>query len=138
MAASCVAIVSSSIELGTGYELCDETTHTLGGSIGGSDHLVAIVRVVSLEVPPLIGDDRHTEDADTRMASHNHLRRRAHANRIGTDRLPILILCGRLVGRTREAYVDTLLERQLLLLSDGLSERNQLKSKSWRSRRVST
>ena len=59
------------------------------------------------------------------MASHNHLRRRAHADRISADRLPILILCGRLVGGTREAYVDTLLERQLLLLGDGLSERNQ-------------
>ena len=29
---------------------------------------------------------------------------------IGTDRLPILILCGRLIGGSREAYVDTLLE----------------------------
>ena len=94
MAASCVAIVSSSIgELGTGYELCDEGTHTLGGSIGGSDHLVTIVRIVSLEVPPLVGDDRHAEDTDTRMASHNHLRRRTHADRISAYSLPILILC---------------------------------------------
>ncbi len=62
------------------YEFAEDAAHTVGGSVGGAYDIVTIVDEVIIEVPAFIGDDRHTEDADTSVTCNDDLGHGAHAD----------------------------------------------------------
>ena len=65
-------------------EFAEDAPHTVGGGISGTDHIVAVIDEVVIEVPPFVRDHRHTEDTDTSMASYDHLRYGTHTDGITT------------------------------------------------------
>ena len=54
-------------------ELAEDASHAIGGGISGTDHIVAVIDEVIIEVPPFVRDHRHTEDTDTSVTSYDHL-----------------------------------------------------------------
>lgn len=73
-----------------------------------------------------VSDDAHAEDLDAAVARHDHLRNGRHAYRVTTQEMVHPILGRRLEGRTLHADVDTVLQGDALLLSDTVSESDQL------------
>ena len=73
-----------------------------------------------------VGDDAHAKDLDAAVTRHDHLRNGRHAYRVTTQEMVHPILGRRLKGRTLHADVDTVLQGDALLLSDTVSESDQL------------
>lgn len=61
-------------------EFAEDTSHTIGGCIGSTNHIVTIIDEVVVEVPTFIRDYRHTEDTDTSVTSYDHLGYGAHTD----------------------------------------------------------
>ena len=107
------------------YEFAEDAAHTVGGCVGCAYDIVTIVDEVIIEVPAFVGDDRHTEDADTSVACDDDFGHGAHADGVTTRARPVGVLGRRLVGGTREADVHTFVDVDAELLSDGLSLRDE-------------
>ena len=72
-----------------------------------------------------VGDDAHTEDSDATVTGHDHLGNRRHADRITPQEMIHSVLRRCLEGRTLHAYVDTMLQRDTLLLCYAVGKRDQ-------------
>ena len=63
-----------------------------------------------------VGDDADAEYLDAAMAGHDHLRNGAHTYSVTTQGTIHTILCRSLEGRTLDAHIYTMLNRDVLLL----------------------
>ena len=63
-------------------ELAEDTSHTIGGCIGSTDYVIAIIDEVVVEVPTFIRDYRHTEDTNTSVTSYDYLGDGTHTDGI--------------------------------------------------------
>ena len=88
-------------------EFAEDAAHTVGGCVGGAYDVVTIVDEVIIEVPAFVGDDRHTEDADTSVACDDDFGYGAHTDSVTTRARPVGVLSRGLVGGTREADIHT-------------------------------
>lgn len=99
--------------LNLAQEFAEDTSHTIGGCIGSTNHIVTIIDEVVVEVPTFIRDYRHTEDTNTSVTSYDYLGDSTHTDGITARACPVVVLRWSLVRRTRKAdihpfmYVDT-------------------------------
>ena len=63
-------------------EFAEDAPHTIGGCIGSTDYVIAIIDEVVVEVPTFIRDYRHTEDTNTSVTSYDHLGDGTHTDGI--------------------------------------------------------
>ena len=92
-------------------------SHLRLSSIGSNLHLLMAYLYRNVEAAE-VGDDADAEYLDAAMAGHDDLRNGAHTYSVTTQGTIHTILCRSLEGRTLDAHIYTMLNRDVLLLGN--------------------
>ena len=100
-------------------------SHLRLSSIGSNLYLLMAYLYRNVEAAE-VGDDADAEYLDAAMACHDHLRNGAHTYGVTTQCTIHTVLCRSLEGRTLNAYIYTMLNRNTLLLGNFVGKITEL------------